>query len=72
MSLVKNPRLLTTLSAQCYIKYKANSLEDEFYKTFVNEDDSNDDIRTVQTPPASSDLMSKYKYSIYIINFRKG
>ena len=70
MSLVKTPRLLTTLSAQCYIKYKANSLEDEFYRTFVHEDDSNDDSTTVQTPPASSDLMSKYEYSIYIVYFR--
>ena len=56
MSLVNSPGLLTTLSAECYIKNKANSLEDEFYRTFVNKDvTSNVDVQ-----PASTDLMSKY------------
>ena len=60
MSLVKSPRLLTTLSADSYIKYKANSLEDEFCRTFVNTvASSNADTKSrVQT--ASADLMSKY------------
>ena len=64
MSLVKSPRLLTTLSADSYmykdLYYKANSLEDEFCRTFVNTvASSNADTKSrVQT--ASADLMSKY------------
>ena len=62
MSLVKNPRLLATLSAQCYIKYKANSLEDEFYRKFVNKVVSSKCCADINNhvQPASSDLMSKY------------
>ena len=56
MNLVNNPGLLTTLSAECYIKNKANSMEDEFYRTFVNKDVS----RKAEVQPASTDLMSKY------------
>ena len=37
MRLVKSPGLLTALSAECYIKHKATSLQKEFYRTFVNK-----------------------------------
>ena len=57
-SLIQNAGLLTTLSAQCYIKYKANVLEDEFCSTFVNKVVSSDADIANQT--ASLDLMSEY------------
>ena len=65
MSLVNSPRLLTTLSAKCYIKYKAISLEDEFYRTFVNKEinkvvSMNSNINNDHhVQPATLDLMSK-------------
>ena len=67
-SLIQNAGLLTTLSAQCYIKYKANVLEDEFCSTFVNKvipSDADIANQTVQTPSASLDLMSEYLDSLY-------
>ena len=66
MRLVKSPGLLTALSAECYIKYKAMSLEDEFYRTFVNNKKNKDVSRNVNikndhhVQPAALDLMSKY------------
>ena len=65
-SLIRNPGRLTTLSAECYIKYNATAREDEFYRTFVNKvassdaDTTNRTVQTIQTPPASSDPMCKY------------
>ena len=65
MSLVKSPGLLTALSAKCYIKYKAISLEDEFYRTFVNKKINKVLSRNVNikndhhVQPATLDLMSK-------------
>ena len=56
INLVNNPGLLTTLSAECYIKNKGNSLEDEFYRTFVNKVVSS----KAAVQPASTDFMSKY------------
>ena len=67
MSLVESPGLLTTLSAQCYIKYKANSLEDEFCRTIVNKDvSSNADInRHVQSASLDHSMISKYNFTWY-------
>ena len=65
MRLVKSPGPLTALSAECYIKYKASSLEDEFHRTFVNKKKTkvlsrNANIKKDHVQPAALDLMSKY------------
>ena len=66
MSLVKSPGPLITLSAECYIKYKAISLEDEFYRSFVNNKKNKVASRNANikndhhVQPAALDLMSKY------------
>ena len=65
MRLVRSPGLLTTLSAECYIKYKAISLEDEFY-SFANKKINKVLSRNVNikndhhVQPAALELMSKY------------
>ena len=66
ISPIRNPRLLATLSAECYIKHKAISLEEEFHsifrlKTFFNDAVSFSRISGINhTMLVSPDLMSKY------------
>ena len=66
MSLVKSPGLLTTLSAECYIKYKTISLGDEFYRTYINKKTKKVVSRNANifndhhVQPAALDLISKY------------
>ena len=73
MRLIKSPGPLTALSAKCYIKHKAISLEDEFYRTFVNEKINKvlSRISNIKNDhpvqPATLDLMSKYGRYIHIL-----